>query len=499
MTKQLSLKKRALSMDEVFFTKDHFESLPTVRIKQIEISNFKSVKYGKILFDCGKHYVPYGTKSDILGIYGQNGSGKTTLIDVLYILKCLMAGTRIPDEYSECISVGEEFASFVVSFDLQYPSGEIRTLDYSCSLNKVKVSDEELGENFRRVTFNLDNTEDVYRVNVISEKFSLSGKDLNNNVTMIKQVFIDTANKKAPFGPASKLEEFIGTDEEKILKLAINKKLTQEKSKSFIFDKETLQIFKNSGRYSPYYQVLLEMNWFALHYFYVIGTRSAGIIRLNFELPIYTRHGMLRFGINEQQIISTEDFELFDTDFNNINKVLSQLVPSLSIGLKKLSNTLTREGDPAFSVMPVATRNGVEIPLSYESDGVRRIISLLTLIIAAYNDQSCTLAIDEFDAGIFEYLLGEILQVFEESGKGQFIFTSHNLRPLEVIDKKFIVFTTTNPNNRYYRLKNISTTSNLRDTYFREIILGEQEEELYKRTKSFKIESAMKEVGRGEM
>ena len=35
------------------------------------------------------------------------------------------------------------------------------------------------------------------------------------------------------------------------------------------------------------------------------------------------------------------------------------------------------------------------------------------------------------------------------------IFTSHNLRPLETIDKGFIAFTTTNQKNRYIRLTNV--------------------------------------------
>ena len=145
--------------------------------------------------------------------------------------------------------------------------------------------------------------------------------------------------------------------------------------------------------------------------------------------------------------------------------------------------------------MLVAYRDGKEIPLRDESDGVRKIISVLSLITAAFNEQSVTVAIDEFDAGVFEYLLGEILQAFEESGKGQFIFTSHNLRPLEVINKKFLYFTTTNPYNRYIRLKNIAATNNLRDTYFREIVMNEQEEQIYNKTKRFKIVAALKKAG----
>lgn len=146
----------------------------------------------------------------------------------------------------------------------------------------------------------------------------------------------------------------------------------------------------------------------------------------------------------------------------------------------------------------MAKRGNTELPLRAESDGIRKIITELSLIIAAYNQPSVTVAIDEFDAGIFEYLLGEILQIIEESGKGQFIFTSHNLRPLEVIDKKFLYFTTTNPKKRFIHLKGIRDTHNLRDTYFREIIVGEQPEEIYSKTKRFKIVDALRKIGISE-
>ena len=134
-------------------------------------------------------------------------------------------------------------------------------------------------------------------------------------------------------------------------------------------------------------------------------------------------------------------------------------------------------------------------PFSYESDGIIKIVSILADYIFAFNQGSTTLVVDEFDSGVFEFLLGELLQIFESDGKGQFIFTSHNLRPLEVINKKFIRFTTSDPNNRYYKLKSIGKTNNLRDMYLREVQLGKQDVEMYKRTKTFKIIKALKKAG----
>ncbi len=78
-----------------------------------------------------------------------------------------------------------------------------------------------------------------------------------------------------------------------------------------------------------------------------------------------------------------------------------------------------------------------------------------------------------------------------------YIFTSHNLRPLETIDKGFIAFTTTNPDNRYVRMAHVKTNNNLRDYYFRDIVLGEQKEELYNPTNNYRIALAFREAGEG--
>lgn len=55
-----------------------------------------------------------------------------------------------------------------------------------------------------------------------------------------------------------------------------------------------------------------------------------------------------------------------------------------------------------------------------------------------FNRYSFTVVIDELDSGIFEYLLGEMLDLLSKKGKGQLIFTSHNLRPLETIENNLL-------------------------------------------------------------
>jgi AAA15 family ATPase/GTPase len=120
-------------------------------------------------------------------------------------------------------------------------------------------------------------------------------------------------------------------------------------------------------------------------------------------------------------------------------------------------------------------------------------LSYLTIV---YNNPNYCLVVDELDAGIFEYLLGEILEIISSSGKGQLIFTSHNLRPLEVLNKENLVFTTTDRENNYTKLNKIKANNNIRNIYMKNVMLGsDHEEELYHETDSYEIKKAFKRVG----
>ena len=103
--------------------------------------------------------------------------------------------------------------------------------------------------------------------------------------------------------------------------------------------------------------------------------------------------------------------------------------------------------------------------------------------------------VDELDAGIFEYLLGELVGLLADGAKGQLIFTSHNLRVLERLDKKNIICSTVNPNNRYISLKGIEKNHNKRDFYIRSVVLGGQKERLYDNSELQDMNYAFKKAG----
>ena len=480
----------------------NLKELPTVRIQKVVLENFKSVEYGEMEMACGKKFVPYDTQSDILGIYGQNGSGKTSMIEALAILKYLVMGDTIPDDYADCIREGKESASLKYTFDFQYPNGDIRKVIYEINISFIEPDflKNEFEENY------LDDVakkkkEPKYLVKIIRECVKVSG-DFNGNKLKLQPI-IDTSAGE-PFGPASKRKEFVeGTND--ISKLSANKSVAWNLSKSFVFMDETMDVFKAKRAESEFVNILLALKLFASAYFYVVDTKSSGLIRLNVALPVILRRirgnriltrSRIVLSIDAPNKLPQEVFNDITDVFDNINIVLKTLIPGLTIGLKDLGPVLTRTGKTYRYAEVIANRDGVELPLRYESDGIKKIISTLQLFIEAYNDKSMTVAIDEFDAGVFEYLLGEMLTIFEEYGKGQFIFTSHNLRPLEVINKNFICFTTTVANNRYTRIDNIKPNNNLRNVYFKEIELGGEEINLYDSEKKYKIIQALRKAGK---
>lgn len=205
--------------------------------------------------------------------------------------------------------------------------------------------------------------------------------------------------------------------------------------------------------------------------------------------------GNLMLPLNVPAPIPEDAMELVKKIISNMNIVLEEIIPGLTIDIVDLGPMVSKDGKVGRLIQLMSLKNSKAIPFQYESEGIKKIVSILQLLIVVYNNPSITVAIDEMDAGIFEYLLGELLNIISEKGKGQLIFTSHNLRPLETIDKGFIAFTTTNPDNRYIRMTNVKGNNNLRDFYYRDIVLGEQNEPVYNPTNNYEIALAFREAG----
>ena len=199
----------------------------------------------------------------------------------------------------------------------------------------------------------------------------------------------------------------------------------------------------------------------------------------------------------EPVVLDIERKELLDEIVCQIDTVLYTIIPGMRIEVKDYGKQAMDSGEEGWKVELMSVRGDKKpIPIRMESEGIIKIVSILNVLIQAFGNLSICLVIDELDAGIFEYMLGELLDIFNKSAKGQLIFTSHNLRALEMLDKDSIMFSTANPNNRYIHMKNVKESNNLRSMYIRSITLGGQEESIYEETDSLKIARAFRKAGR---
>ena len=464
-----------------------------VRLENITIENFKNIEKGHLSFANNRK----AFRTSILGLYGQNGSGKTALIDAIELLQHALKGQPVPQKFADYINVEAVAASLHYEFSVTGKLGKYQAYyDFKLKAEKIEAS-QNLG---------VQPSEETHHKAVISgEVLGYSYEDEKTKIR--KGALIDTTSSKV-FTPASKYTCLLGKDKDLAMNLMVDKKVTTGASKSFVFSRELLTAIRNNeqGKADPEYQrhmfLIESLVQYGNYELFVINTANTGIISMN-ALPLAFKYenganaavGNILIPLEDEVPIPENAVEMVKTVISNMNVVLSQIVPGLTITVKILGDIVFSNGEKGYKIQLMSLKNKKEIPLKYESEGIKKIISILQLLIVVYNRSSITVAIDELDSGVFEYLLGELLRIISEKGKGQLIFTSHNLRPLETLDRGFIAFTTTNPSNRYIRMTNLKDNNNLRDFYFRDIILGEQNEEVYEPTNNAEIALAFREAG----
>lgn len=524
------------------------EFIPQIRIEKIRLNNLRGVSDGCVEFNCLKNPFEKNTQADILGLYGQNGSGKTTLLEALRMIRFLLCGKTLEyDDFGALITESSEHSRVEVSFQFTNLDETLFHVEYSFSVRvddiPYCVSKEEYSHHFRYKPvltkqygnyFDTDTGElavvsqfydepkliddsryfirNDKKIRVYDEVLNLSGK-FNGENYRYGPIFDSRSNEDA-FVPKAKHTAFFPVDTLATLKtLNEIKKQMFEKSGSFIFSDAVLQIIEEQvkqGSESSFANLVCQLRKHASQNIRVLDSRYTDWTSGKYALEFYTPNKNIGFALSElPTIMDSTRVKMLKNCLEGFNVILGQIIPGLSLEIEKKEVEVLRwsgEIDPdthrpreynetAWGVSVYSVRDKIRIPLIRESQGILHLISALGLFSFAFSNPCATVAIDEIDAGVYEYLLGELLLVFEEYGCGQLIFTCHNLRPLEVLNKKYICFTTTNPNNRYIKPKSIRNENNLRDVYLREIIAGGQEEELFSATKHSRIAAALQKAG----
>ncbi len=345
---------------------------------------------------------------------------------------------------------------------------------------------------------------------VIISRETLSAAKNENGIRTNKTVFMDYQRDQANviFKPQKRLDEILEENKEIKTDLIVARKMAEKSNCSYIFGESSREIFcrEYKNGFQQFSVIISSLFEFAVRDLFVIRNTHSGVISANFVLPMAFRiendnigaKGDFAVYLTEPILVDEERKNLLETIVEQINIVLYTIIPGLQVTIKNYGKQSLDNGEEGWKLELMSKREGMkEIPIRMESEGIIKIISILNALIQAFGNPSICLVIDELDSGIFEYMLGELLDIFKKSAKGQLIFTSHNLRALEMIDKESIMFSTTNPDNRYIHMKNVRESNNLRNMYIRSITLGGQSEQIYEETDSLKIARAFRKAGRG--
>jgi len=405
-------------------------------------------------------------------------------VDALYFLQKVMVGADLDQSLEDYMTIDSDTAEIFADFNI-FMDGIVFEIGYTLSLSR---EEKEI---------------------VINREILRSAKN-ENGIRTNKTTFMDYQRDQTDviFKPQKRLDEILEANKEIKTDLIVARKMAEKSNCSYIFGESSREIFcrEYKNGFQQFSVIISSLFEFALKDLFVIRNTHSGVFSANFVLPMAFRiendnigaKGDFAVPLTEPILVDEERKNLLETIVEQINIVLYTIIPGLQVTIKNYGKQSLDNGEEGWKLELMSKREGMkEIPIRMESEGIIKIISILNALIQAFGNPSICLVIDELDSGIFEYMLGELLDIFKKSAKGQLIFTSHNLRALEMIDKESIMFSTTNPDNRYIHMKNVRESNNLRNMYIRSITLGGQSEQIYEETDSLKIARAFRKAGRG--
>lgn len=427
-----------------------------VKVISIKMNNIKNVRQGEIDLDLNKDDI---LDAQVIGFYGQNGSGKTAVVEAFHILQSLLTGRELPSKSERLIYEGQQSLTLAFEFIIKNDS-ELYKMMYEVELSY----------------------EDEHMV-VKSEQVKAKGKSYG-------KMFVYHRDEERPI----ELRRIPSKDTEMIL--GSIKLLSQEIRGSVFFSKivhsQSKKIFSELDL--RVYRVIKEQFSKKL---VVIKNLQEGVF------PSYVFHDFgsspllenSAYLVTDSLSLSKDQYSYLSRIIERNNVVIGAIIPGLRVQLKNMGATTLSNGDIGVRAEFISLKGDIALPLSAESAGTLKLFAVTTSLIAAFHDSSACVVVDELDAGVFEYLLGELMEILQKHIGGQLFFTSHNLRVLEKLLPQNIWFTTTNEHNRYIKLKNLQKKNNMRNVYLRTVLVGGQSEFLYEETNPTKIVRSFIEAG----
>ena len=346
--------------------------------KDIEI-NF----YNKTL----KRFSPCG--SNIKGIFGPNGIGKTSIIKGMDILrKISLNDNYLTNDFNliildKIINKKIEKASLEIEFlvidDKKKKSRYVHSITIAITSPKeIKI----LFENIKKKDTNTDQVVgEILIENGIIKNDSLHKDDLKSEIVDITKNLLE---KRSIVN---------------IVKPSVLKSIDLEKIRYF-YRKLHIKIDREDS-----------------HLGYALMDNP-----LKDDIPFNDSIG------NYDMIISKNNLPIFEDYLRRMTEFLKIFKPNLrNIEYEK------KEGKEEYYINILFVYNDYKVNYEFESVGIKNLFSLFTYFRALSEDE--VVVIDEIDTSIHDIYLNKLIEFFAVDGKGQLVFTAHNITLLQTLKK----------------------------------------------------------------
>ncbi|MBO5578736.1 MAG: ATP-binding protein [Bacilli bacterium] len=135
---------------------------------------------------------------------------------------------------------------------------------------------------------------------------------------------------------------------------------------------------------------------------------------------------------NEIDEIDIKNYEDYEKEVKRVCEFIKVFKPNLKT--IKIDKTVNRDKYYCKKILVYNDgKKDIEVSSEFESSGVKKLITLFPYLNAVENGE--IVFIDEFDSNIHDVYLCKLIEYFISFAKGQLIFTTHNLGPMELLDE----------------------------------------------------------------
>lgn len=337
-------------------------------------------------------------KSNIKAIYGPNGAGKTAIIHAMKIYKSLNIEQGYLFSKENQVYLNQIINKETKEFEIQ-----VEYFIYEENTLEVK------GRYIHELALSLEEDEFYISKERFYKKLSHRDKLLfeSFNGRLVYSELVEEINEFSKY--QLKKRTIADLSSEILLKLIHEEKVDYDKGfEVYSLIHLTMCIFVRTAEVDE-------------HSFYLYNKMDKEDIK-EYKLPVVKRDSEYSYRVHKDSLIN------FKEDMSGLEdfiKVFKQDLNKLTFEMKEDKDYVVLE--------PIMSYENFNIHLEFESAGIKKLTELY--IPLKRMDEGFIVFIDELDANINDVYLMRLLEYFNESKRGQLVFTTHNISPMEVLDK----------------------------------------------------------------